>query len=96
MKGLTLNVLFVVLALTALSIVAANTSWANKLAYDRISYLSEDPNEPEPESVFDSNRVIFLSEDPNKPEPEGILDQGHVIYLGEDPNEPEPESGKFY
>jgi hypothetical protein len=96
MKSLTLNILIAVLAMTALLMAASNTSWANKPSYERISYLSEDPNEPEPESVFDNDRAIFLSEDPNEPEPENILDQGRVIYLDEDPNEPGPESGAIY
>ena len=96
MKGLTLNILFVILALTVLSMAAANTSWANKLAYDRTSYLSEDPDQPEPESALNSNRVTFLSEDPNEPEPESAYDQAQVIDLSEDPNQPEPESGKLY
>ncbi len=46
MKKLTLNILLLILLLTA---AVVNASWVGISADDGISYLDEDPNQPEPE-----------------------------------------------
>jgi hypothetical protein len=75
MKKLTLNILLLILLLTAasagsLQAAVANASWVSISADNGISYLSEDPNEPEPEPEFISGLTGCLDEDPNEPEPE--------------------------
>jgi hypothetical protein len=67
MKKLTLTILLLILLLTT---AVANVSWVCISADNGISYLSEDPNEPEPE--FISGLIGCLDEDPNEPEPECI------------------------
>ena len=47
--------------LTLLILMALFAGWVNGLAYGRISYLTDDPNEPESE-------VCYLTDDPNEPE----------------------------
>jgi len=66
MKKLTLNILLLILLLTA---AVVNASWPVS-ADNGISYLSEDPNEPEPEPEFIGGLIGCLDEDPNEPEPE--------------------------
>jgi hypothetical protein len=73
MKKLTLNILLLILLLTAasagsLQAAVVNASCVSISADNGISYLSEDPNEPEPE--FISGLTGCLDEDPNEPEPE--------------------------
>jgi hypothetical protein len=70
MKKLTLNILLLILLLTAasagsLQAAVVNASWPVS-ADNGISYLSEDPNEPEPE--FIGGLIDCLDEDPNGPE----------------------------
>jgi hypothetical protein len=67
MKKLTLNILLLILLLTA---AVVNASWVGISADNGISYLSEDPNEPEPEPEFIGGLIGCLDEDPNEPEPE--------------------------
>jgi hypothetical protein len=76
MKKLTLNILLLILLLTAasagsLQAAVVNASWPVS-ADNGISYLSEDPNEPEPEPEFIGGLIGCLDEDPNEPEPECI------------------------
>ena len=75
MKKYILNLIVVLLVVTALSVVALNANSIDKCA--GITYVSDanDPNEPEPEpeSIFLPAQINYLTDDPN------------------DPNEPEPE-----
>jgi ABC-type glycerol-3-phosphate transport system substrate-binding protein len=73
MKKLTLTILLLILLLTAasassLQTTVVNMSWVCISADNGISYLSEDPNEPE--SEFISDLIDCLNEDPNGPESE--------------------------
>jgi hypothetical protein len=67
MKKLTLNILLLILLLTA---AVVNVSWVCISADNGISYLEEDPNEPGPEFIAGS--ISYLDEDPNEPGPECI------------------------
>ena len=67
MKRLISNMLILLLLLVGLFIIQEHTSWAGEFA--RGSYLSVDPNEPQPESWF-IDRLIYLDEDPNQGENE--------------------------
>jgi hypothetical protein len=69
------------LVLAALLMVALLQSSA-AFTSDSI-YLTEEPNEPEPECIG----LIYLEDDPPEPEPEST----GIIYLEDDPPEPEPE-----
>jgi hypothetical protein len=69
MKKLTLNILLLILLLAA---AVVNAGWVGISADNGISYLSEDPNEPEPEPEFIGGLIGCLDEDPNEPEPECI------------------------
>lgn len=66
MKKSILNILMLALLLTAFSIAIVNAD-SVLFAGDRITYLSDDPNEPLPEAVFS-----YSVEDPNEPLPESI------------------------
>jgi len=68
MKRLIINVMVLVLFLMGLSIIGEHPSWAGEFTFDGFSYLSEDPNEPEPEGGFIDDQIIYLSEDPNEGE----------------------------
>jgi hypothetical protein len=69
-----LNIMAVLLALTVLLTVVLNASWMGNVANDRVSFLDDDPNEPdEPEfaSALSWTFLGKLSDDPNEPgEPE--------------------------
>lgn len=65
MKKLTLNILLLIFLLTA-AVVSA--SWLGLCADNGISYLKEDPNKHESESVFINSSIGRINEDSNKPE----------------------------
>lgn len=67
MKKSILNILMLALLLTAFSIAIVN---ANSVLFagNGITYLSDDPNEPQPEAIFNCS-----DEDPNEPQPESII-----------------------
>lgn len=70
MKGLIINATVLVLFLVGLSIIGERPTWAGEFTFDGFSYLSEDPNEPEPEGWFINGQIIYLNEDPNDDEGE--------------------------
>ena len=70
MKRLIIYVMVLVLFLIGLSIIGEHVSWASEFTFDGLSYLSEDPNEPEPEGGFIDGQILYLSEDPNEDEGE--------------------------
>lgn len=67
MKTSILNILMLALLLTAFSIAIVNANSALSACYG-ITYLSDDPNEPQPEAVF----IYCSDEDPNAPQPESV------------------------
>jgi len=66
MKKLILNILLFTFLLMLLSTVAVNANSAVFVG-NKIIYIEDDPNEPEPEAVFSCS-----DEDPNAPQPEII------------------------
>ena len=82
MKKLILNIMLAAVLLTALSAIAVNANLAVFFG-NRIIFLDDDPNEPQPEAVLNCS-----DEDPNEPQPESML----TNCSDEDPNEPQPEA----
>jgi len=80
MKKLILNIMLAAIFLTALSTVAVNANSAVFVG-NRIIYLDDDPNEPQPEAVLNCS-----DDDPNEPQPEAVFSCSD-----EDPNAPQPE-----
>jgi len=83
MKKLILNILLFTFLLMLLSTVVVNANLAAFVG-NKIVYLDDDPNEPQPEAVF----IYCSDEDPNEPQPESMLTNCSI----EDPNEPNPEA----
>ncbi len=63
MRRLILNILVLVLLLTALSVAAGRVVLAVEFTDSEIAFVSE-PNEPEPECWI-NDQVSYLSVDPN-------------------------------
>lgn len=72
MKKLILNVLVIVVLMTAISIAAGNAGSPANFAGNSAIYLDEDPNEPGPESGYIGSQINCLDEDPNEPGPESV------------------------
>ncbi|MDD5326358.1 MAG: hypothetical protein PHY02_00920 [Phycisphaerae bacterium] len=77
MKKLTLNILLLILMLTAASAGVLQAAVVNvSLADNGMSYFEQDPNEPVPEPIpepeFISSLIRCLDEDPNEPVPEPV------------------------
>lgn len=64
MKKLFINILIAAVLLMALSAIAVNAN-PSVFAGNGIINLADDPNEPQPEAVFNC-----CSDDPNEPQPE--------------------------
>ncbi len=71
MKKLILNILLLASLLTVFSTAVANANSAI-FADNRITYLNDDPNEPQPEAVLINSFINCFDEDPNEPQPESI------------------------
>ncbi len=82
MKKLIFNLLLFTFLLTVLFTVAVNANSA-ALVDNKITYLDDDPNEPQPESTLTN----CSDKDPNEPQPEAVFSCSD-----KDPNEPKPES----
>jgi hypothetical protein len=67
MKKLTLNIMLLILLLTA---AVVNVSWVCVSTNNGISCFDVDPNEPGPEFISDS--ISHVDEEPNEPGPECI------------------------
>lgn len=91
MKKIILNILMLALLLTAFSTAVVNANSAI-FAGNRITYLDDDPNEPQPEAVFISSFINCSDEDPNEPQPEIAFISSWINCSDEEPNEPQPES----
>lgn len=93
MKRLMLNVLVVVLFLTGLLILGESATLAGQFAGHRITYLSDDPNDPNvpsDEGVI-ANQISRFSDDPNVPSDE-IAMGSRIVHLEADANTPSDES----
>ena len=67
MKRLILNMLVVLFVVAALLLSGGHISWAGQVADCQFSYLTEEPNEPGPESWSFDSQIVYLAEDPNEP-----------------------------
>ena len=69
MKNLVLKIMALVLFIAGFSIVYGHVTWTTEFANTGVSYLSEDANEPTPESGFIVGQITCLSEEPNSVDP---------------------------
>ena len=75
MKRLMLNVLIVVLFLAGLLILGESTTLAGQFAGHRITYLSDDPNDPNipSDEIAMGSRIVHFEADANTPSDESCI-----------------------
>ena len=74
MKRLILDIIVGIFVLMVLTLSPGHVSWAGAINSNQVTYLSEDPNDPnEPgaESWSIDNQIVYLSEDANEPNEPG-------------------------